>query len=588
MTTDKHDTGAPPPELHIGQRIEQNTFRGTVKYIGPVVNTKGEWAGVEWDEVSRGKHSGSHEGQQYFECLFPGTGSFTRITNKIETGTDFLGEVKDRYVGDERTLAKLKEQEEGLYLEGSNIKIELFDFERVREKQRNLSELTSLSLNGSQLARAGDSEEIKATCPKVDDLDVSTTMIPSWDTLAQICIGLPKLEILRANRNRYVPLTSTPMFGNAFQNVRVLTLNRTFMTWNDLTHLEPSLPNLEVLQFGYNNLKTFDSSDDTLSGDNEEEQQQRRTLCKLAPTRFARLRDLHLEGNGMHDWRQIRRLSALPSLVSLDLSENAFEAIEVPEEGDGVAEENSYFSRLEVLRMPDNPLKQWRSIDQLAKHHPALKTLWLTSPDPIPKQTVTVEELGPEAAQAHANAVTKSLDISARTSIIARCPNLVMLNGNEISAKERLSSELYYLNHVGMAMVGLDKEVVQRYHPRYDALCEIHGAPDTSEETRKAQSEVLADRLMNMKIHVRETEDGPTKVTLERKVLETMTVRSLKNLVQKLAKLPALRQQLCFWVPSPIKADAMVKVVLADDLRMLSYYDVKDGLEIVAFDKTKS
>ncbi|KAG0267327.1 hypothetical protein DFQ27_008887 [Actinomortierella ambigua] len=587
MTLENHttqDSSNLPPVLHIGQRIEQATFRGTVRYIGPIASTEGEWAGIEWDEAVRGKHSGEHGDHKYFTCLFPGTGSFTRISKKITTGTEFLSEVKDRYVGDEQSLAKTKAQEDGMYLEGSNIKIELFDFERVREKQRNLSELTSISLNGSLLARAGDPEEARKALPKVEDLDVSSTLISSWSTVSQICGALPKLEILRVNRNRFVPLTETPMFGNAFQNVRVLTLNRIYMSWSELTLLEPSLPNLEVLQFGYNQLKTLNMSedDDNTQDGVDNGQQQHQPLRKLAPTQFAKLKDLHLEGNGMQDWREIQRLSALPSLVSLDLSENAFEAIEGSDNGDG-----EYFSRLEVLRLPDNPLREWRSVDQLAAGYPALKTLWLTTPECIPKQVVTVEDLGPGSTQAQASALTKSLDAGSRTNIVARCPNLTMLNGNEITAKERMSSELYYLNYVGMATVGVDKELMKRYHPRYEALCEIHGAPDTSEETRKAQSEMLKDRLMTLKIAVRETEGGATKMTLERKLLETMTVRSLKNLVQKLAKLPALRQEICFWVPSPIKEGQMVKVVLADDLRMLSYYDVKDGQEMIAYDKTK-
>ncbi|KAG0235222.1 hypothetical protein BGW42_005686 [Actinomortierella wolfii] len=573
-----------PPELYIGQRIEQATFRGTVRYIGPVAPTKGVWAGIEWDEAVRGKHSGEHEGHKYFECLFPSTGSFTRITNKIETGTEFVRELTDRYVGDEESLAKLKQQEEGLYLEGSNIKIELFDFERIRQKQKNLPELTSISLNGSQLAHAGDPQEIQKTCPMVDDLDISSTLISSWDTVAQICGALPRLEILRASRNRFIQLTEQPMFGNAFQNVRVLALNRVYMSWKELTLLEPSLPNLEILQFGYNRLKSFDAADDTAP------------MCKITK-HFRRLKTLHLEGNDFDDWQQILRLSALPNLESLDVSENKFESVEsqqILSKEDHTAavseqqeQEAGFFSKLQVLRLQDNPLLTWKSVDELARY-PALTTLWMSSPDPIPKQTVIVDELGSNATNSQAQALTKSLDVGSRTNIIARCPRLKMLNGNEITDKERLSSELYYLNQVGMATVGIDKELMQHYHPRYDALCEIHGAPDTSEETRKAQSEVLKDRLMNVKIQVRDTAEGATKMTLERKVLGTMTVRNLKNLVQKLSKLPALRQEICFWVPDPTKEGRQVKVVLADDLRMLSYYDVREGLEMVAYDKTKS
>jgi len=56
-------------ELTLGQRVEQENFRGTIRYLGHVAGTKGEWIGVEWDDKERGKHSGSHGETQYFECL---------------------------------------------------------------------------------------------------------------------------------------------------------------------------------------------------------------------------------------------------------------------------------------------------------------------------------------------------------------------------------------------------------------------------------------------------------------------------------------------------------------------------------------
>jgi dynactin complex subunit len=56
------------PQIKVGDRIEVEHSRGTVRYIGEVSSTKGEWIGVEWDEKERGKHSGEHNGLKYFEC----------------------------------------------------------------------------------------------------------------------------------------------------------------------------------------------------------------------------------------------------------------------------------------------------------------------------------------------------------------------------------------------------------------------------------------------------------------------------------------------------------------------------------------
>jgi dynactin complex subunit len=55
-------------ESYIGKRLSYDNQLCTVRYIGEVKGTKGEWLGVEWDDPTRGKHSGEHGGVKYFEC----------------------------------------------------------------------------------------------------------------------------------------------------------------------------------------------------------------------------------------------------------------------------------------------------------------------------------------------------------------------------------------------------------------------------------------------------------------------------------------------------------------------------------------
>ena len=55
-------------DCFIGQRLSYSGARCTVRYIGPIEGTKGDWLGVEWDDPTRGKHSGEHQGIKYFEC----------------------------------------------------------------------------------------------------------------------------------------------------------------------------------------------------------------------------------------------------------------------------------------------------------------------------------------------------------------------------------------------------------------------------------------------------------------------------------------------------------------------------------------
>jgi dynactin complex subunit len=54
--------------FYLGKRLSTKGQRCTVRYIGPVAGKQGQWLGVEWDDATRGKHSGTHQGVEYFKC----------------------------------------------------------------------------------------------------------------------------------------------------------------------------------------------------------------------------------------------------------------------------------------------------------------------------------------------------------------------------------------------------------------------------------------------------------------------------------------------------------------------------------------
>jgi dynactin complex subunit len=56
----------PPP---LGARIDYAGYRGSIRYVGQVLNSQGLWLGVEWDDLIRGKHNGVKDGVPYFQCL---------------------------------------------------------------------------------------------------------------------------------------------------------------------------------------------------------------------------------------------------------------------------------------------------------------------------------------------------------------------------------------------------------------------------------------------------------------------------------------------------------------------------------------
>ena len=55
-------------QFYNGKRLSFDGQICTVRYFGEVKGTKGEWLGVEWDDPTRGKHSGENAGIRYFEC----------------------------------------------------------------------------------------------------------------------------------------------------------------------------------------------------------------------------------------------------------------------------------------------------------------------------------------------------------------------------------------------------------------------------------------------------------------------------------------------------------------------------------------
>ncbi|KAF9360459.1 hypothetical protein BGX26_009287 [Mortierella sp. AD094] len=549
MPSDVTMTDATRPQLKVGQRIESEHIKGTLRFIGEVPPTKGEWIGVEWDDKDRGKHSGEHNGTKYFDCLFPGTGSFTRISHKIETGSTLLQVLTERYVDKEKTA-------EDLYLGQSGVKVDVFDFDRVKDRQKNLHLMEIVGLANTNVESAADFDETQKACPAIKDLDLTSTLISTWQDVADICAPLTQLDVLRLSRNRFQPLVAQPSLGQSFASLRCLALNRVYLSWDEFEFLEPSMPNLRILQIGFNMFTELGKTDPASP------------IASQKVKGLINLEDLHLEGNLLADWNQILRLSHLPKLKTLDLSENKFANVIGPQDDDD-------FKTLTSLRLADNLIENWLSIDQIGLYT-TLRSLWIGN-NPLMTKSPQGQHLS----------VPSSHGFDPRTECIVRMPHVEQLNGSEVSKKNRLDAELYYVTHVALSTKGMDEAAILALHPRFEELCQVHGRPDTSDEFRKATSDILKDRLIEITLVSKDKIDGPVKASFKRNVLGTMTVKSLKNLAQKLLRIPSLRQQLVFLTNDPDYADVKVEVYLKDDMRQISYYDIMDGEEIIVLDVPK-
>jgi len=96
--------------FNLSDRIISDNCAGTVKYIGSVGSHPGIWLGVEWDDISRGKHNGTAEGVQYFQASSENAGSFVRPL-KVRKIKSALQALHIRYGEDEEIINQLKTAE---------------------------------------------------------------------------------------------------------------------------------------------------------------------------------------------------------------------------------------------------------------------------------------------------------------------------------------------------------------------------------------------------------------------------------------------------------------------------------------------
>jgi dynactin complex subunit len=86
----------------IPTRISLQSHLGTLRYRGPIPVWPNTTAlGIEWDDDTRGKHSGSHNGVTYFETSVPNSATFVKAGRKFDEKQSFLEALKERYAPDE-------------------------------------------------------------------------------------------------------------------------------------------------------------------------------------------------------------------------------------------------------------------------------------------------------------------------------------------------------------------------------------------------------------------------------------------------------------------------------------------------------
>ncbi|XP_061129247.1 tubulin-specific chaperone E isoform X2 [Syngnathus typhle] len=512
---DADQTEAEIPHDALGRRVSCGDHRATVRFVGTVPPTAGVWLGVEWDDPRRGKHDGRHQGVRYFTCRHPTGGSFVR-PSVASFGVDFAAALRCHYAthaGDEEISIS------GRTLEWADV------------RERSLESLPTVLLANCQVNGPGEDGQILRTTPNVRWLDLSASLLRSWDDVAAIARQLRHLEALLLSFNRLSLPSDPAAHRQAFPNLKVLTLIDCELTWTQVLRCAPMWPKLEELIVENNNITQLQRPEGVLQG----------------------LKCLNVSKNPL-DQDSLLELGALPRLEHLIVTDTGLSKVHFPDAAPG--EETSVFASLEKLNVRRNNISEWGVIDELSKLA-SLRRLWcqenpLASSDGNPK--------------------------TAYQMLIAKLPHLLVLNGSDVPPQERKGAEYDYLKMFGeewLRAAGqsqLSQEFANR-HPRYRSLVDKYGAPDEGELTKR-QPFALKNQLLKITFVF---EDDVARMPLEKKLPASMEVQKVKGLLSRLLKVPAVDLRLSYTSAKHTGPE----YPMDNDQKTLFFYAVEDGDTVV-------
>lgn len=515
-----------PPQ--IGSRIALYDERGTVRFVGQLEGQSDVFLGIEWDDVERGKHSGTFKGKQYFQTIQPGAGSFVRLTaDGLCDGRDFLSCLREKYVDQ-----AVGDMEDGVVAFGGNeaIKVETVGWSKIHQKQKNVHAIKEVGLAGCHIVCLSHQpfEDIhQQLCINVEDLDLSKNLFVSLQSVAEITGHLSELQSLRLNHNRFnlasIHSSETQqLLSMAFSNVSTLSLSHTKLSWDEFLSIESFFPSLKELNFGFNAVTALETN---LEG------------------KLTQLKLLNLEHNHLQSWQHIQTLANLPALEVLWLNDNQLSKIE--------HQEQSPFKALHTLYINANNINDWQSVHQL-NLFPHLTNIRIKN-NPIldlcPKGYTTMTLLG-------------------------RLSKVVILNKSQFAQRDRFDAEYFYLESIlhqlekAEAMLAIDatpdsltptQQDILKDHPLYFYLRskyqDVTITPSTPQNLKKELVELIVSHQKN---------------TTTKAILASVTIRTLKSLVTKWFK---VRGRFQLQVNA---ADGRV-FLLDDDLRNVGYYGLGPG-----------
>ncbi|GAB2299152.1 hypothetical protein Dimus_033224 [Dionaea muscipula] len=482
--------------FEIGKRVHSagDTGRiGTVKYIGHVQGYSGEWVGVDWDNGS-GKHDGSINGSRYFQATSEKSGSFVRPQN-LSSGISLIEALFLRYRAESR-----KEEEDEMYvLSASNrrVAVQFVGKDKIQDKLSRFDGIFSASLAYLGVSSAGSSCQISMIVPDLKELDLTGNLLSDWKDVGAICEELPALAALNLSNN----LMACDMASlSPLRNLSVLVLNYTGIKWIQIESLKDSLVAIKELHLMGNKISEITpTSSDVVHG-------------------LDSLRVLNLEENCISEWDEILKLSELTSLEQLHLNKNILRCVFYPSNNPANESlDHSPFKQLHCLLLGANRIEDLESVDSL-NSFPRLTDVRL-SENPV--------------ADPGKGGIPRFI-------FIARLAKIEVLNGSEVTPRERKESEIRYVRMV-MSKSSDDQETAK--HPRFLELKRLHGIEDERSNNDAFGPKRLSSGLLSITFKCVGASLGE-KPPLTKKIPASTSVGKLKILCQSFFRLKATKLKL--------------------------------------------
>ncbi|KAK6531453.1 hypothetical protein TWF281_008257 [Arthrobotrys megalospora] len=529
---------------YIGQRLSFESQLCTVRYVGEVKGTKGEWLGVEWDDPSRGKHSGEHNGTRYFECKLPGAGSFVRPNRPSDPPNSFLGGLREKYITNVEKSGVPKPIEFGKKV------VEEVGFDKVSKKFSELDTLTNVLLDYMRIKTCdGSSEEIAATCANLQRLDLTCNLFEDIEEVVKLCISIPKLDFLSINGNRFTNYRIGDQHRHGLDRIKTLKADDLRSSWTELFDLLNCFNNVTDLSIAVGDIKTLPSD----------------ITPRVSDLHIAnRLESICLEEHAISSLSGLADLQNLPSLRKLLLSYNKIKAVHAPAESKAVGK--LCFPSVTYLDISHNEVSDWTFLDDMRSAFPRLDALRI-SHNPL-----------------YGTSDTRTLTEETYQITVGRLGRLVTsLNYTVITPAERADAELFYISTIVKELSGKpaeqEAEILSR-HTRWQELQTIHGEQTIIRDLSGKSKDALASKLIEVELC------SSTK-TVTKKFPRTVTIGKLSGLIGRLFGVNPLDIALYLIENGIVNEGGGVReTLLADELRELDYYVTEAKIKLAVRDKS--